>query len=59
MRLEAKVKDKDKEAEARLENDKTEEARRDLVKLPKILLATQVTLLDNDNIVTKAIEVMD
>ena len=50
--------EKDREAEARPEDDEIEEARREVVKLPRTLLVTQATLPDNDDVVTRAVEVM-
>ena len=51
-------KEDDREAEGRLEDDKTEEARREVVESLRTLLVTQVILLNDYNIVTIAIEVM-
>ena len=57
VRSETKGEDEDKEAEAKPRDDKIEEARREVVESLKILLATQVTLPDNNDIVTRADEV--
>jgi len=56
-RLETKKEDKDREAEARPKDNEIEEATREVVELPKTPLATQVTLPDNINIVTRAVKV--
>ena len=57
MRSETEEEDKGREAEVRPEDDETEEARREVVESPRIPLATQTTPLDDDDIVTRAVEV--
>ena len=53
----SKIKEEEeREAEARPEDDKTE-ARREVVESLRTLLATQATLLDDDDIVTRAVDV--
>ena len=56
VRLESEEED-NRKVEARLENDKTDKARREVVQLLRTLLAIQTILLDNDDIVTRAVEV--
>ena len=56
MKLETKKEEEDRKVEARPENDKTEEARREVVNLSRILLATQGTPPDNDDVVTRAVD---
>jgi len=57
VRSETEEEDKGREAEVRPEDDETEEARREVVESPRIPLATQTTPLDDDDIVTRAVEV--
>jgi len=56
VRSETKEED-NREAEARLEADKIEKARREVVESPRTQLATQAILPDDDDIVTRAVEV--
>ena len=51
------TKEEDKEAKVRPKDYRTKEARRGVVESLKILLATKVIPSDNDDIVTRAIEV--
>ena len=57
VRLETKEEDEGREAEARSEDDRIEKARRAVVKTPRTPLATQATPLDNDDVITRAVEV--
>ena len=57
--METKEEDEAREAEVRPEDDDTEEARREVLKSPRILLAIQMTPSDDDDIVTRAVKVTD
>ena len=59
MRSGTEEENEDREVEARPENNETEEARREVVESPRILLAIHATLLDDYNVVIRAIEAMD
>ena len=56
--MRSETKEEDKEAEVRPEDDEIEEARRVVVESLRILLATQATLPDDNNVVTRAVEVI-
>ena len=57
VRSEIEEEEEEREAEARPEDDETEEARREVVRSPRTPLATQATPLDDDDVVTKAVDV--
>ena len=51
--------EEEREVEARPEDDEIEEARREVVESPRTPLATQATPLDDDDVVTRAVDVTD
>ena len=53
-----KEEDKDREAEARPDDNEIEEARRIMVESLRIPLATQAIPPDDDDIVTRAVDIM-
>ena len=57
VRFEIEEEEEEREAEARLEYDETEEGRREVVESRRTLSATQATPLNDDDIVTRAVEV--
>ena len=59
VRSEIEEKDKDRELEIRPKDNTMEQAKREIVELLTKPLATQVTLPDDDNIIVKAIDMMD
>ena len=58
VRLETEGEAKGREAEARPEDDKIGEVRREEVESSRTPLATQATIPDNDTIVTRAVDVI-
>ena len=49
--------DEEREAEARPEDDEIEEAKREVVESPRTLLATQAIPPDDDDILTRAVDI--
>ena len=57
VRSEIEEEEEEREAEARPEDDEIEEARREVVESPRTPLATQATPPDDDDVVTRAVDV--